>query len=62
MRFGLNRGAGHRVIDDPLREDDIGVAVRPDDTLLLGKINKALATMQADGTSRKIHENWYSKK
>lgn len=60
--YAANTPGKLRVIDDPLREDDIGVAVRPDDILLLGKINKALATMQADGTSRKIYENWYSKK
>lgn len=63
MEYYVANSAGKlRIVDDPLSEDDIGVAVRPIDTELLGKLNKALTAMQADGSIGKIHANWFTKK
>jgi polar amino acid transport system substrate-binding protein len=48
-----------RVLNENLQEEEFGVAVRPADTELLAKINKALAEMQADGTAQAIHQRWF---
>ena len=48
-----------RILKDSLQEEEFGVAVRPSDTELLEKINKALADMQADGTAQAIYQRWF---
>ena len=48
-----------RILKDSLQEEEFGVAVRPSDTELLAKINKALADMQADGTAQAIYQRWF---
>ena len=47
------------MLQDSLQEEEFGVAVRPDDTELLEKINKALAEMEADGTAQAIYKRWF---
>lgn len=50
-----------RMLTDRLQEEEFGVAVRPADKELLAAINKALAEMQADGTSQAIYKRWFEK-
>lgn len=42
--YVTNSSGKFRIVDDPLSEDDIGVAVCPIDIELLGKFNKALTS------------------
>lgn len=57
--FSASSPGKFRVLKDSLQEEEFGVAVRPSDTELLEKINKALADMQADGTAQAIYQRWF---
>lgn len=56
--YSVNSPGKFRVLKDSLQEEEFGVAVRPADTELLEKINKALTDMQADGTAQAIQQRW----
>lgn len=58
--FAASSNGKFRVLKDSLQEEELGVAVRPSDTELLAKINKALADMQADGTAQTIYQRWFN--
>ena len=49
------------VLDDNFGTEDYGVGVRKDDAELLGKLDKALGEMKADGAAAKIAEQWFGK-
>ncbi len=57
--YAANSPGKFRILKDSLQEEEFAVAVRPADTELLEKINKALADMQADGTAQKIYQHWF---
>ena len=57
--YAKNSPGKFRVLNDSLQEEEFGVGMRPADTELLAKINKALADMQADGTAQTIHQRWF---
>lgn len=57
--YSVNSPGKFRVLKDNLQEEDFAVAVRPADTELLEKINKALADMQADGSAQAIYQRWF---
>ena len=51
----------YRVLDEHFGTEDYGVGVRKDDTGLMGKIDKALDDMKADGTAATISTKWFGK-
>jgi len=51
----------YKVLDDNFGTEEYGVGVRKDDTELLGKLDKALGEMKADGAAAKISEQWFGK-
>lgn len=57
--YAANSPGKFRVLKEALQEEEFAVAVRPADTDLLGKINKALADMQADGSAQSIRQRWF---
>lgn len=48
-----------RIVGPVLSEEHYGVAVRPEDTLLLRQINAALATMRRDTSYVRLHRKWF---
>ena len=57
--YAANSPGKFRILKDSLQEEEFGVGMRPADTELLAKINKALAEMQADGTAQTIYQRWF---
>lgn len=57
--YSVNSPGKFRVLKDSLQEEELAVAVRPADTELLEKINKALADMEADGSAQAIQQRWF---
>ncbi len=51
----------YRVLEENFGTEDFGVGVRKDDTELMGKIDKALDDMKADGTAATISTKWFGK-
>ena len=51
----------YAVLDDHFGTEEYGVGLRKDDTELLGKLDKALADMKADGAAAKIAQQWFGK-
>lgn len=51
----------YRVLEDNFGTEDYGVGVRKDDTELMGRIQKAMDEMKADGTSAQIATKWFGK-
>ena len=49
------------VLEENFGTEDYGVGVRKDDAELLGKLDKALGEMKADGAAAKIAEQWFGK-
>lgn len=50
---------GEHVTDAEYFGTGLGIAVRPDNQALLTKLNTALAAIKADGTYKKISEQWF---
>lgn len=53
----LNPGK-YRALDENMGDEVVAVAFRKDDKEFCEKINKALAEMKKDGTTKKISEKW----
>ena len=51
----------YRVLEENFGTEDFGVGTRKDDTELMGKIDKALDDMKADGTAAEISNKWFGK-
>ncbi|KAF1045742.1 amino acid ABC transporter substrate-binding protein [Xylophilus sp.] len=61
-RYHVARKAGeYRVLDDNFGTEEYGVGVRKDDTVLLGRLDQALADLKKDGTAAKIANQWFGK-
>jgi len=50
---------GEHVTDAEYFGTGLGIAVRPDNQVLLTKLNTALAAIKADGTYQKISDQWF---
>ncbi|MDU6411289.1 MAG: arginine ABC transporter substrate-binding protein [Yersiniaceae bacterium] len=50
---------GEHVTDPQYFGIGLGIAVRPDNTALLEKLNGALAAIKADGTYKTINDKWF---
>ncbi|PWC10391.1 arginine ABC transporter substrate-binding protein [Brenneria roseae subsp. americana] len=50
---------GEHVTDAEYFGTGLGIAVRPDDSALLEKLNKALDAIKADGTYKAINDKWF---
>ncbi|SDH39338.1 amino acid ABC transporter substrate-binding protein [Propionivibrio dicarboxylicus] len=51
----------YRVLDENFGTEDYGVGTRKDDTALMGKLQKAMDDMKADGTAATISTRWFGK-
>ena len=51
----------YAVLEDNFGTEEYGVGLRKDDTELLGKLDKVLTDMKADGAAAKISEQWFGK-
>lgn len=49
-----------QVVGEPFTAENYGIAVRPSDTALLERINRALAELRADGTYDQLYDKWFS--
>ncbi|MDI3515871.1 MAG: polar amino acid transport system substrate-binding protein [Rhodocyclaceae bacterium] len=49
------------VLDDHFGTEEYGVGTRKDDTELLGKLQKAMDDMKADGSAARISTEWFGK-
>ncbi|EOD4079511.1 arginine ABC transporter substrate-binding protein [Yersinia enterocolitica] len=50
---------GEHVTDPQYFGTGLGIAVRPDNTALLEKLNKAIDAVKADGTYKAINDKWF---
>lgn len=57
--YAINTPGKLRVLADNVPEKGFAVGVRPADTELLAKINKALTEMETDGTAQAIYRRWF---
>tara|TARA_B100000029_G_scaffold501121_1_gene573937 strand:- start:931 stop:1524 length:594 start_codon:yes stop_codon:yes gene_type:complete len=54
-----NRKAGLRVLEDgPYTREPWAIAIRKGDSQLLGRINTALQSLEADGTMGRLRQKW----
>ncbi|KDC21320.1 ABC transporter, phosphonate, periplasmic substrate-binding protein [Bordetella bronchiseptica F2] len=53
------REGQYRVLEENFGTEDYGVGVRKDDTELLAKLDKTLASMKEDGTAGRIATQWF---
>jgi len=51
----------YAVLDEHFGTEEYGVGVRKDDTVLLGKLQKALDDMKKDGAAERISTQWFGK-
>ena len=51
----------YRVLDEHFGTEDYGIGTRKDDADLMGKIQKAMDDMKADGTAATISTKWFGK-
>ena len=59
-RYYASKNPGkYRILDDNLGGEEYGVGLRHQDTALLAELEKALASMDADGTTKKIYAYWF---
>ncbi|MDO6387756.1 amino acid ABC transporter substrate-binding protein [Uliginosibacterium sp. 31-12] len=59
--YAAKKPADYVVLGDNFGTEEYGVGVRKDDSELLGKLDKAMADMKADGAAAKISERWFGK-
>lgn len=57
----LNAGLGVKPLGDPIYVDDIGIAVNKGNEALVDKLNKALATIKANGEYAKISKKYFGR-
>ncbi|MFH1685909.1 MAG: basic amino acid ABC transporter substrate-binding protein [bacterium] len=55
----ITRHATAKTVGGILSTEHYGMAVRPDDTLLLGQVNTALRTIRTDGSYDSLHVKWF---
>lgn len=60
--YALHTPGKFRVLADNVPEKGFAVGVDPANKELLGKINKVLLDMEADGTSKAIYRQWFASK
>lgn len=48
-----------KTVDQPIKEDEAGIAIRKNNPEFLDAINKALADMKSDGTFKTIFQKWF---
>lgn len=51
----------YRILEENFGTEDYGVGTRKDDTELMGRIQKAMEDMKADGTAATISTKWFGK-
>lgn len=51
----------YRILEENFGTEDYGVGTRKDDTELMGRIQKAMEDMKADGTAAIISTKWFGK-
>lgn len=59
--YVAKKPGAYAVLDDNFGTEEYGVGLRKDDGELLGRLDKALADMKADGAAAKIAEQWFGK-
>ncbi|MEC5400101.1 amino acid ABC transporter substrate-binding protein [Uliginosibacterium sp. H1] len=57
--YAAKKPDAYKVLEEHFGTEQYGVGVRKDDTELLGKLDKALADMKADGSAAKISTQWF---
>jgi polar amino acid transport system substrate-binding protein len=55
----MKTNEGFRIVGDTLTQENFGIAVNKDNPELLGKINRALADIVADGTYDELIGKWF---
>ena len=59
-RYYMQKKQGvFKVIDKNMGEEEFGVGMRQEDTLLRDKLNSVLKQMSEDGTTAKISQKWF---
>ncbi len=59
-RYYASKNPGkYRILDDNFGGEEYGVGLRLQDTALLADLEKALASMHADGTAKRIYAHWF---
>ena len=59
-RYYMQKKQGvFKVIDKNMGEEEFGVGMRQEDTLLRDKLNSVLKQMSEDGTTAKISQEWF---
>lgn len=59
--YAAKKPGEYVVLDDHFGTEEYGVGVRKDDTVLLGKLQKALDDMKKDGAAARISTQWFGK-
>ena len=60
-RYYMSKKPGKfKVIDDKMGDEQYGVGMRQEDTLLQEKLNGVLKDMSADGTMTKLSQKWFN--
>lgn len=53
------RNADLVVLEEPLDNEETAVALRKEDTVLLGQVNQVIADLRRDGTLEAMHRRWF---
>lgn len=59
--YALRKPDQYAVLDTLLGSEHYAVGLRPEDTLLREKLNEVLATMQKEGATKRIAQQWFGK-
>lgn len=59
--YTSKKPGAYTVLDDHFGTEEYGVGTRKDDTALLGKLQKAMDEMKADGSAARISNEWFGK-
>ncbi|MEH0834172.1 transporter substrate-binding domain-containing protein [Pectobacterium cacticida] len=57
-QYARTRG-GMKILPTPLTSEEYGIAVRKDETALVGEINTALEQLKADGSYQQLLDKWF---